>query len=103
MRIKEFRNRMGLSQRVVSEKIGIPQTTLFSYEKGINEPNLVNLNKLADFYHVSVDELIGRPTSIINKLALSDQEREVIEKFLSLTNKQKSLVEIYINTLTKDI
>lgn len=103
MNLKSLRKKHKLTQNQLSQATGINEHTLFGYERELREPNIETLVKLADFYHVSVDELIGRPTSIINKLALSDQEREVIEKFLSLTNKQKSLVEIYINTLTKDI
>ena len=103
MKIRDFRLKLGLSQREVSEKLNIPQTTLFSYETDTNEPNIQTLIKLADFYHVSLDELVGRPTNIINKMVLTEREQSIIEKVLNMNDKQQELTEFYIDTLLNNI
>ncbi|MEG2450447.1 MAG: helix-turn-helix transcriptional regulator [Clostridia bacterium] len=43
-----------------SKKIGISQPTLYRYIKGEREIGLINLWKLADYFDISIDELIGR-------------------------------------------
>ena len=40
MDLKMFRQKLGLSQRELSEKLNIPVTTLFSYETNVNKPNI---------------------------------------------------------------
>lgn len=99
METKKLRQKLGLSQREVSEKLEIPQTTLFSYENGVNEPSVANLIKIANFYNVSIDELVGRPTNMINKLLLSEREQSIIDKVLKMDTKQQELTEFYIDTL----
>lgn len=103
MNLREFRQKKDLSQKELSEAVGIPQTTLFGYEMGRCEANIENLIKLADYYHVTLDELVGRPTSLINKMVLSDLEKRTIEKFLSLNPKFQELTEFYIDTLNRSL
>lgn len=59
-RLRMLRNRYGLSQAKAAERIGIPLGTLAHYEIGRREPGMETLGKLADFYNVSVDYLLGR-------------------------------------------
>lgn len=103
MRLKEYRIRNNLSQRQLSEILNIPQTTLFSYETGVCDPSVATLTKLADYYHVTLDELVGRPTSLINRMVLSERERSIIDKVLSMNEKQQELTEFYIDTMMGNI
>lgn len=59
-RIRDLREDKDLKQKEVAEYLQIHQTTYSDYELGkLNVPVAV-LHKLADFYGVSVDYLIGR-------------------------------------------
>ena len=58
--LKEHREMKGLSQKALSDETGIPQSTLSSWEKGTNRPNVIDCIKLADFYGITIDELVGR-------------------------------------------
>ena len=59
-RIRDLREDKDLKQKEVAEYLQIHQTTYSDYELGnLNIPVLI-LHKLADFYGVSVDYLIGR-------------------------------------------
>ncbi len=100
MKLKEYRQKYNLSQKELSTKIGIPPTTLFSYETGKCDPGVNTLIKLADIYHITIDELVGRPTNLINKMVLSERERSIIDKVLKMNTKQQELTEFYIDTLT---
>ncbi len=58
--LTHLRKEAGLSQKKVSEALGISQALLSHYEKGIRECGLLFLVRAADFYGVSVDYLLGR-------------------------------------------
>ena len=60
LRIKDLREDNDLSQEAVAQALGIPRATYCNYENGRrNIPNAL-LWDLADFYHTSVDYLLGR-------------------------------------------
>lgn len=58
-KIKKARTDMGYTQREVAKETKLPQSTIAKYETGKLEPSIETLGKLADFYGVSVDWLIG--------------------------------------------
>lgn len=59
MRLKELCKAKGLTQKEVSLKTGIPVNTYSNYERGDREPKLATWQKLADYFGVSIDYLIG--------------------------------------------
>lgn len=59
-RLVKLRKFNGYTQWDVAEILDISRSTLSKYEKGILEPNLENLIKLADLYKVSCDYLLCR-------------------------------------------
>ncbi len=59
-RLKEQRTKMKLRQEDVAIKLGIARTTYAMYEQGNREPDNDTLQKLADFFDVNIDYLLGR-------------------------------------------
>lgn len=60
MRIRDLREDRDLNQHAIAQVLQIHQTTYSDYELGrVNIP-VSALHKLADFYGVSVDYLLGR-------------------------------------------
>ncbi len=55
-----LRKKRGLSRDVVSKAIGISAKTYERYEKNERNPDAPVLVKLADFYGVTLDQLVGR-------------------------------------------
>ena len=47
-------------QNLLDGVLGIAQTTYAGYETGRYEPDLETLTKIADYYKISIDYLIGR-------------------------------------------
>ena len=55
-----LRRERGLSQKQAAKDLGISQSLLSHYEKGIRECGLDFLIRAADYYEVSADYLLGR-------------------------------------------
>jgi len=58
--IKKLRNEKGLTQERLAKKIGLSRGSLSMIEINKREPDNKTLQKLADFFDVSVDYLLGR-------------------------------------------
>ena len=60
MRLKELRTKKGVSQLRLATELNTTQNTISRYETGEREPGIDELIKIADYFNVSVDYLIGR-------------------------------------------
>lgn len=60
MKLLELRKQKNKSQQEMAELLEIKQHSYSQYELGKTEPNIKNLIKLADYYNVSIDYLVGR-------------------------------------------
>ena len=58
--LKNERLARKLSQEQLAKAIGITQAQISYYESNKNEPSIGICEKIADFYEISLDELIGR-------------------------------------------
>ena len=88
-RIRELREDMDLRQIDVAKATGIDQKTLSNYETGKTNPDSYALIQLADFFHVSIDYLVGRMNidvkdneNIKNRLTDIQKEIERIKKII---------------------
>lgn len=64
-RLKSLRTEKQLKQIDLANMLGVDRTTYTQYETEKSEPDLKTISKLADFFNVSVDYLLGR-TNIRN-------------------------------------
>ena len=60
MRIKEIREAKGISQRKAALDLNLSPVVYGRYENGTREPSNVILLAIADYFGVTVDELLGR-------------------------------------------
>ncbi len=58
--LKYQRQKTKLSQRELAEKIHTSQQNISRWEKDEVEPNITFCIALAEFYDISIDELVGR-------------------------------------------
>ena len=58
-RLKEEREKRGLTQQDVADEIGVTKQAIFSYEKGVRSPMVTTLCALAQFFEVTIDYLCG--------------------------------------------
>lgn len=57
--LRKLRLKHSLSQAKLAEQFHMSQQAIHKYESGIAEPDIGRLTDFADFFHVSVDYLIG--------------------------------------------
>lgn len=59
-RIRDLREDSDKTQTEIAEHLGISKTMYARYERGANELPIRHLIKLADYYGVSTDYILGR-------------------------------------------
>lgn len=60
IRLKDLRNSKGLTMMQLAEAIDTTKATISNFENAQRNPSLEMLIKLADYFNVSIDFLIGR-------------------------------------------
>ena len=75
--ITALRKKRGISQKEAASELGISQALLSHYEKGIRECGLEFLVRLADYYEVSADYLLGRNRQSITEISSDEDNRDV--------------------------
>lgn len=102
-----IREHKGYSKKNVSEMTGIPYTTYIKYESGERKDvSMQALCKLADFYGVTTDYLLGRESNAeqetLSSLNLTETEKIFIRNYAKLNpEKRKYFVEM-LSELTKN-
>lgn len=67
--LKLLRKQKGLTQEELAETFGVTSQSISKWELGINYPDITILPMIAQFYKVSIDELLGYvPVSSINSI-----------------------------------
>lgn len=91
-RIKAERQKKGISQAALGEMLQITQQAVAKWERDLSEPDSQMLIKLANYFGVTIDYLLGGNTSNIDANfaaatndALSEQEKELIAMFRQLS------------------
>lgn len=95
-RLTQLREERGLTKKEVAEKLNIDQTTYGKYELSKRQPDYDTLQKIASFYDVSTDYLLGR-TEERNPVGISNEDWPPEAKVLfrdvkKLTPEQLELV-----------
>ena len=60
MRLKELRLKKGVTQNEVAIAVGCAKSTYPKYEREEREPDIAALCRLADYFEVTIDYLVGR-------------------------------------------
>jgi len=58
--LKEHRRALGISQSDLARATDIKQQNISRWESNIHIPDIMDCIKLADFYGITLDELVGR-------------------------------------------
>lgn len=87
-RIKELRKINGVTQKDLSSSIGVTQSTIVAIEKGQRRIPLNMLTSIADFFSITVDELIDTNKLLNRELTEESKSTETIP-FVSKTSYER--------------
>lgn len=100
-RIKEFRNKRGMTQDELADLLGTTKQTVSRYENGERQANQDILFELSNIFNVSIDEFFPKKEHITDEferalkmtegLDVKDMEflNKLIEKTLSLEGEER--------------
>lgn len=87
--LQELRRKNDLTQQQAADIFGIKVTTYQKYERDIISPSYTVLRKMADYFGVTTDYLLGtdlegvsQPYSFMDQL--SERDRETVTQYASL-------------------
>lgn len=90
--LKLLRKKRGLSQKAFADIFNASQNTISQWESGKREPNYETTQKIADYFNVSVDYLLGHNyspgTSENDDPQLTSRDKKQIEDILENTKQQ---------------
>ncbi len=103
--LSQLRKERELGQKELAALLNMSIGTISNYENNVHAPDLATLCKLADFFHVTTDYLLGRtdyrcPPEQLNRYITSDYTiHGLTTTLLSLDMKSRDSVINYVNYL----
>lgn len=85
--LRYLRTLRGITQKEVSQAIGCSEVVYSRYETGAREPSIDTLIKLADFFEVTTDFLLGHGVEVSE--LLSEHEVRFIRAFRSADQRAR--------------
>lgn len=82
--LKMLRKKMDIGQKELAAFLNVSVGTISNYENGVHSPDMETLLRIADFYDVSTDYLLGHNIRIekMNTVHLAQYERYISESVL---------------------
>ena len=94
-RLRELRKEKNVNQQKLSNYLGYGYTAIANYESGRNEPSIDTICKIADYFDVTVDYLIGHEDNPKRVDAISKAEAELILNYRNINREdQRILLEM---------
>jgi transcriptional regulator with XRE-family HTH domain len=97
--LEKVRKERKISQAKLGNALGITQQMISSYEKDISSPNIESLVKIADYFEVSIDSLIGHE---VKPTITETQRNTLLHMFDSFTIEDRDRCLIILKTLLLD-
>lgn len=91
-----LRDREGLTQEALAERLGLSRSAIGMYERGQREPDLKTLRKIAVYFHVDMNCLLDYSG---DSFSSSFDSEDIMEKFLSLDPIERIKVDAYMDGL----
>lgn len=101
--IKYLRMLNGKTQEEVGEVCNKKNTAVSNWEKGIREPDAVDLSALSNFFHISIDDLMLKDLSSNKNEQFNELEVLFDKNKNILTNDDKEYIKFIIEKRKKEI
>lgn len=95
MRLRELRKKAGLTMKEVGVAVGSAESTMSLYETGKRQPDFCTMKRIADYFGVTVDYLMGSEVDEILEKR-SSEEQTLLRGYRNLSEIDKKEVLEYI-------
>lgn len=104
--LRALREYHGISQQKLADAIGISQQSVNKYENHQTQPDIVTLIQIADFFHTSVDYLIGHTEAQaehegVPVYRLNADEVKLVNQYRQLSLKEKDSIHLVMENYCK--
>lgn len=98
-RLIKVRKEHGYTREALAQSLKISKYTLRNYELGATEPGHTFLKQISDFFHVSIDYLMGLTDEpeILETFSLNASEQTIIKKYRDLDEHGREMVDFTLN------
>jgi len=100
-RLYSLREDADLSQKELAERLNLKSSAISKYEKGLSQPSIPTLIKIAEIFNVSVDYLLGL-SSLKNPYStdvFTPKEAEIITKYRKLSKENQIRIDERMGTM----
>ena len=99
--IKKARVHAGLTQKELSDRIGVSYQMIQAWENNRRNPKIESLQKIAEALNIDVSEFLTDNTATVQKFKdfSIDADRDFEEKYNSLTDEEKKLFGKYVQAM----
>lgn len=97
-RVKYFREKRGMEQMALAEKLGVKSNAISNWEHGRTRPDLNQIPKICAALDIGFYELFGVDDPMRTFTA---KERAIIEDYRYLNDQNKSVLDAVLTTLTE--
>ena len=86
-RLKELRQSKHMTQARLASVLHYGSSAIANYESGRNTPRISDLIRIADFFQVPIDDIVGREFA-----GIEGDEGKLLQGYGKITTRQKRLV-----------
>ena len=101
-KLKELREIRKMSQAELADILDVAQQTVASWERGKSSPNYELLQRIADYFHVSTDYILGREEKRLPFAAALPVVGNIIKTLAALSPQKQEQAASYIAFLAQD-
>ncbi len=102
LRLKEFRQSKGISQKKMAQLMNIEAKTLSNYERHVRTPSIDFLADYAGYWGVTIDDLIDRSEDHETRHFVNDDEYIIIDNYRKLNDDYRNFAAHMIELLAKN-
>lgn len=108
--LQALRKAKGLTQSDIAQIIDVKLSTYQKYERDAVSPSYDTLLRIADFYGVTTDYLLGRETGepdpaqqLANEFNMSALEKKILDNYLSLPKAMRGDLMAFLQKAVREV
>ena len=93
--LRKLRTEAGVTQKQLADAISVSQQSINKYENHNIEPDIQTLVLIADFFHTSVDYLVGHNSEPPH---LSADDHRLLDEYHRLSKQQRQCIRMVMQS-----